>query len=236
MEGLENFRDLKGNQINEFYNKYRDAMKESYDANVSAIEQQKRNDFQSIMSQANKRGMMYSNFPERQKIQYEADTYLPGLKAAYTSYQTGLDKLRSSALGAYNNAKDIEDQIAHLKNMSDASGNGNAQGYKWGRTGKVGNTTWFYDNNGKPVRFSTWARNNGYDASNSGYLQAAFEHLATNEYNALRKAFDAQANTDHPNLTHNANSFGGKYVENDYDYLDDGTMSLLNSLGLGFGQ
>lgn len=100
MEGLEDFRDLKGNNVNDFINEYRDAMKQSYDFNVSAINQQKRNDFASIMSQANKRGMMYSNFPERQKIQYEADTYLPNLKTAYTSYQTGLDKLRSSALSA----------------------------------------------------------------------------------------------------------------------------------------
>lgn len=246
MEGLEDFKDLKGNNVNDFINEYRDAMKQSYDFNVSAINQQKRNDFASIMSQANKRGMMYSNFPERQKIQYEADTYLPNLKTAYTSYQTGLDKLRSSALSAYNNAKETEAQIAHLKqlgNISDQaskkSGASPLSSNKslWGKYDQANGL--YYDSNGKPVRFSTWVRNNADEIKDDTYLEAVRSMFGqdSDEYDNLKRIYDAQQNTKTPKLIYNANGFGNTFVDqntlgNRYSQED---ADLLNRLGLAFG-
>lgn len=114
MDGLEDFRDLQGSNVNDFIKSYRDALKQDYDTEMSRLQQQRRNDYGSIMSQANKRGMMYSNFPERSKMQYEADTYLPNVQKAYTTYQTGLDKLRSDALGSYNAIKPSKTKLQTL--------------------------------------------------------------------------------------------------------------------------
>lgn len=248
MEGLEDFKDLKGNKINDFINEYRDTMKQNYDFNVSAIENQRNNDYQSIMSQANKRGMMYSNFPERQKIQYDADTYLPNLKNAYTSYQTGLDKLRSSALNAYNNVKETEDQIKHINELSKISneknGNGGSddprkQQGKWGKVIYGTDTgTWFYNdkdngeyNDSNAVRFSTWARKNGYDDSTEGYLDALkwlkeTGKMTENDYNNVVNAAKGKQ------ILYNANGFGNTYAEQQYDNMDAGVQSLINSLGI----
>jgi hypothetical protein len=234
MEGLEDFRDLTGNKINDFINEYRDTMKQNYDFNVSAIENQRNNDYQSIMSQANKRGMMYSNFPERAKIQYDADTYLPNLKNAYTSYQTGLDKLRSSALSAYNNIKETQAQIDHinkLKKTSDESNKSSGMDIKWGKVGTKNGGIWYYDNDGNPVRMSTWLRNNGYADSTEGYLEGAKAlnsagYLSDNDYNALVEE------SKNKQLIYNANGFGNKYEEQMYDGMDAGRQSLINSLGL----
>lgn len=98
---------------NEFLKQYRDALRDQYYANVSSLKQEKRNADASIMSAANERGMMYSNFPQRAKIQNEAN-YLKNAADLHTTYQTGLDKLRSNAVGTYNQIKDLEDKIADL--------------------------------------------------------------------------------------------------------------------------
>lgn len=115
MDGLD-VNDPLGNNLNDFVKRYRDSLDRAYSANVNALNQQKRNDFASIMSSANKRGMMYSNFPERSKYQYEASSYLPNIAQAHTTYQTGLDKLRSNAVSMYNNIKSVEEAIADLNN------------------------------------------------------------------------------------------------------------------------
>ena len=116
MDGFD-IKDLQGNNLNDFVKNYRDALKNAYTANVSQIEQQKRNDEASIMAQANAKGMMYSNFPERSKMQYQSQTYLPKLQSAFTTYQTGLDKLRSNAVNTYNNIKSIEEAIRDLNKV-----------------------------------------------------------------------------------------------------------------------
>ncbi len=116
MDGL-NVNDPLGNNLNDFIARYRDSIKRAYDTDVSLINQQKANNFASIMSAANKRGMMYSNFPERSKMQYEVETHVPALAQTYSQYQTGLDKLRANAISTYNNIKDLEDAIADLNEV-----------------------------------------------------------------------------------------------------------------------
>ena len=113
---------------NDFLKAYRDSLKNQYDANVSSYKQQKRNADAQIMSAANKAGMMYSNFPQRSKIQTEAD-YLTGLSKLRSTYQTGLDKLRNNAVDAYNQIKAYEEAI------SDLSGSGGGSGDSGGVTG-----------------------------------------------------------------------------------------------------
>lgn len=85
-----------------------------YETAKQNLEQQRRNDFTSIMSGANKAGMLYSNFPERAKIQYDMGTYMPNLVKLNTTYQTGLDTLRNNVLKYQNSIKDIQEAIDAL--------------------------------------------------------------------------------------------------------------------------
>ena len=102
-----------GVNINDFLKNYRDALTNQYGSNVSALNQSKRNTEAQIMSNFNRRGTMYSNFPQREKIKNEAN-YLNNLANVHTTYQTGLDKLRNNAVDTYNSIKSIEEQIADL--------------------------------------------------------------------------------------------------------------------------
>lgn len=234
MEGLD-FADLQGNNVNDFVKAYRDALRSDYTATINQIEQQRRNDEASIMSNANRSGMMYSNFPERDKMKYEAETYLPNRQKAFTTYQTGLDKLRANAVNAYNNIKSIEDAIANLNSVGGGGTGGGGGGSDddvkyWGSAIAKDGGTWFYDNNGNPVRFSTWAINNGAKTS-SDMLKYAQKALSANEYNKLKRIYDAQQSTKHPNFTRNT---GKNYTENNYDFLSPDDNNFLGSLGLGF--
>lgn len=140
---MENF-DLigpNGTDINnEFLKAYRDSLRNQYDANVSSYRQQKRNADAQIMSAANKAGMMYSNFPQRSKIQTEAD-YLTGLSKLRGTYQTGLDKLRNNAVDAYNQIKAYEEAISDLNGAGGGSGgSGGGTGGGTGGDGTPGTT------------------------------------------------------------------------------------------------
>lgn len=104
-------------ELQDFYKNYRENLSRQYENNNRLLEQQRKNAQASIMSGANKAGMLYSNFPQRSKIQYDVQTYQPAQVKAYESYSTGLDKLRQNIANYYNSIKDIQDQIAHLNSM-----------------------------------------------------------------------------------------------------------------------
>lgn len=105
------------NYVDPYIQAYRDSLQEQYDAAKASVDQQRANDFATLMAQANTKGMTYSNFPERSKIQYDTATYTPALIKARQSYQTGLDKLRSSGVQLANQIKSIEEKIADLNSM-----------------------------------------------------------------------------------------------------------------------
>lgn len=107
-------KDLQGNDINEFISNYRKALGQQYDAATAALNQQRQNDFAGIMAGANKAGMLYSNFPQRSKIQYDTQTFYPTQIKAFQSYQSSLDKLRANAINLYNQNKSIQEAIADL--------------------------------------------------------------------------------------------------------------------------
>lgn len=107
-------KDLQGNDIDKFITNYRRALDDQYNSGVAALEQQRRNDQTAIMAGANKAGMLYSNFPERDKIKYDTQSYYPGITKVRQSYQTALDKLRANAINLYNQNKSINQAIADL--------------------------------------------------------------------------------------------------------------------------
>jgi hypothetical protein len=106
------------NEIKTFYQNYRDSLDRQYQASLQNLEQQRKNAQTSIMSGANKAGMLYSNFPARAKIQYDQETYQPAQIKLQNSYQTGLDALRNNILKYQNSIAEIQDSIAHLNSLS----------------------------------------------------------------------------------------------------------------------
>ena len=104
--------------IKDFYQNYRDSLDRQYQTGLQNIEQQRKNAQTSIMSGANKAGMLYSNFPARSKIQYDQQTYQPAMIKLDTGYRTGLDQLRNNILKYQNSIKDIQESIAHLNSLS----------------------------------------------------------------------------------------------------------------------
>lgn len=104
--------------IKSFYQNYRDSLDRQYQTALQNLDQQRKNAQASIMSGANKAGMMYSNFPARNKIQYDQNTYQPAVVKLNTGYRTGLDTLRNNILKYQNSIAEIQDSIAHLNSMS----------------------------------------------------------------------------------------------------------------------
>lgn len=105
-------------EIKSFYQNYRDSLDRQYQTSLQNLAQQRKNAQASIMSGANKIGMMYSNFPERSKIQYDQSTYQPAQIKLHSTYQTGLDSLRQNILNYQNSIADIQESIAHLNSMT----------------------------------------------------------------------------------------------------------------------
>lgn len=89
-------------------------MDEQKDLAMQNLDNQRRNDFATIMGGANKAGMMYSNFPQRSKIQYDTQTYMPNQIKTFNTYKTGLQKLRENIISTSNQLKTINEAIAEL--------------------------------------------------------------------------------------------------------------------------
>ena len=113
MDGFE-LKDLAGNDINPFIKSYRESLKHQNDMALSQLKQENINREAGIMSKANKAGMMFSNFPQRNKLQNLSQTYLPSLAKQNETYQTGLQKIRNNSVEVYNNIKHLQDLIADL--------------------------------------------------------------------------------------------------------------------------
>lgn len=106
------------NQIKEFYQNYRDSLDRQYQSALQSLDQQRKNAQTSIMSGANKVGMLYSNFPARSKMQYDQQTYQPAQIKLQNTYQTGLDTLRNNIIKYQNSIAEIKDSISHLNSMN----------------------------------------------------------------------------------------------------------------------
>ena len=100
--------------IDPFINAYRDSLQQQRDLAMQNLDNTRRNDYASIMSNANTAGALYSNFPQRDKIKYDTQTYQPKQIKIQQSYQTGLDKLRSNIISTANQLKTINEAIAEL--------------------------------------------------------------------------------------------------------------------------
>lgn len=100
--------------VDPFINAYRDSLERQRDLSLQNLNNQRTLDQRSIMAGANKAGMMYSNFPQRDKIKYDTQTYMPGQIKIQQGYQTGLQKLRENIINTSNQLKSINEAIADL--------------------------------------------------------------------------------------------------------------------------
>lgn len=113
---MDNWQDYQGNSISGFIKAYRDSLKAQRDANIKQLQQNRRNYYASIMGSANRRGMMYSNFPQREKMAYNVSTYDPALVKNQTAYQTGLDTLRNNTVSLWNKIQAYNEAIDDYNN------------------------------------------------------------------------------------------------------------------------
>lgn len=102
---------------NEFIKNLRTALTESYDYGVKALDNQRALDQAAIMNKANKAGVMFSNIPQRMKIQYDTNTYMPNQIKLQQSYQTGLDSLRQKGINAANQVAYYQQMINHYNSL-----------------------------------------------------------------------------------------------------------------------
>lgn len=114
--------------IKPFFEQYRDAQKVQYDTQKNLLDEQRRQQQASIMSQANQAGMLYSSVPTRTLIQYDTNTYLPKLTELRSSYQSGLDSIRQQGVDLANQIRYYQEAMndlnyaTALKNQANASG------------------------------------------------------------------------------------------------------------------
>lgn len=111
---MENWYDYQGNNVDEFIKAYRDSLKAQRDSSLKQLQQQRKNYMSSIMGAANRRGMMYSNFPQRDKIRYDTESYMPAQVKIQQGYQTGLDSLRNNAINLWNKLQAYNEGISDL--------------------------------------------------------------------------------------------------------------------------
>lgn len=122
VEDPTSFNPLDSN--NEFINNLRSALQESYNAGVANLENTRKLDHTNIMSTANQKGMLYSNFPQRDKIRYDTYTYMPSQVKLRNTYQTGLDTLRQNGINAANQVRYYQQMIDHYNTLPTKSSSG----------------------------------------------------------------------------------------------------------------
>lgn len=109
---------LTGVAIDPFIKNYREALAAQQQASLNSVNQERQNQQEAIMANANSRGLLYSNFPARTKIQYDTNTYYPAIQQVNTAYRTGLDTIRENVANNYNTIANLKQQIANLNSLT----------------------------------------------------------------------------------------------------------------------
>lgn len=220
-------------EVNSFIANYRNELDRQRDLGMQNLENNRRNQFQNLMGAANTAGMMYSNFPERAKMQYDTNTYLPSQIKLQQSYQTGLDKLRSNTTNYINQLASINEAISDLNETNNGNGLPNSavvmnEAGDWFAPDLSGGSQ-FRNADQSPIRFGTAAQRAGL-TTNQQILDAAKMYLNDTEYNQLYNIVTRNKGTRLPNLAYNV---GKNYVPMDYgSRLSAEDTAFLNRLGL----
>lgn len=216
-----------------FIDEYRDALGVQRDLSLQNLENTRRNAYTNTMASANTAGMMYSNFPERAKIQYDTNVYQPEKIKIQNTYQTGLDKLRNNIVDTMNSIADLKDATAAIKKATSNSTQSAKDKMKINDAGDysfaLGGTTQYRNNNGENIRFGTAAKRAGYSSVGDILAYATDTLRGENEASRLNEIWEKAKELGYTGLGYNV---GDDYQDYTYNFLDDSQTAFLNSLGL----
>lgn len=219
-------------EIQNFIDAYRDALGTQRDISLQSLENNRRNAFQNIMAGANAAGMMYSNFPERAKIQYDTNTYMPGRAQVQNTYQTGLDKIRANTTSYMNQLAELREALADLNKSSSPTAKfaiNDAGDYAF--WDKPTGTTQFRNSSGQNIRFGTAAQRAGLTDVSDILGYAAQKLKGQDEINRLNDIWEkAKAQ----GMTGFAYNVGDNFQMPSYNFLNAAENDFLGSLGLAF--
>ena len=116
MYNVDDMGTLEAGQLSDFIKAYRQSLQAQRDSSLKQLQQQRRNAQASIMGGLNRRGALYSNFGQRSKLQYDANTYDPAVAKVNQSYTTGLDSLRNNAVNLWNKIQSYRESISDYQN------------------------------------------------------------------------------------------------------------------------
>lgn len=177
--------------LGDFMSNYRTALEDQRTADMNALENQRNLAYTGIMTGANRRGLLHSNFPTRDKLRYDVETYEPARVKIQQSYQTGLDTLYNNAAKYLNQIKKYREQTADINDYANSltsggSGGGTGGGYypstgnnnsnQPTSTGANVNYTQeqgyqFTDDQGNPITFYEWAQRKNDPTYTTNYLK-----------------------------------------------------------------
>lgn len=214
-----------------FIDEYRKSLEKQRDLSFQNLDNTRRNAFQNMMGSANTAGMMYSNFPERAKYQYNTNVYEPARDKIQTTYQTGLDAIRNNVVNTYNQIKDLRDAANTANKASDP-----VSKFKMNDAGDYfypwENGVQFRNSKGDPIRFGTGAQRAGYDPSSVvdllGYAQ---NYLTNSEWARLNNIWDKAHEQGATGFSYNV---GENFTPNNLNFLDESDRAFMDSLGLNF--
>ncbi len=86
-----------------------------------ALRQQRLNQFAGINEAANSSGVLFSNLPELKQVQYDAETYIPGLNEIRTTALTTRDKIAENARSIMNKIFGLRAATSDLKRTSSST-------------------------------------------------------------------------------------------------------------------
>lgn len=214
-----------------FIDAYRD-LSTQRERSMLSLENARRNAFQGIMSGANTAGMMYSNFPERAKYQYDTNTYMPGRVQVQNTYQTGLDKIRANTTSYLNQLAELREALADLNKSNNGTSKfaiNDAGDYAF--WDKPTGTTQFRNASGQNIRFGTAAQRAGLTNVSDILGYAAQKLKGQDEINRLNSIWEkAKAQ----GMTGFAYNVGDNFQMPSYNFLDAAENDFLGSLGLAF--
>ena len=216
-----------------FIDTYRE-LEHQRDIDMQSLGNTRRNAYQNIMSGANSAGMMYSNFPERAKYQYDTETYKPATAKIQTAYQTGLDKLRSNVVDRINKVADINADIANL-NKSYLQSDLPKGAVKLNDRGdyvyeSLLDGIQFRNAKGDPIRFGTAVKNAGL-SSYEDIMHAAEKSLSKETAKKLKEITDYMFANGYTGITFNV---GDSFEPAAYDILGESDRGIIDMLGIGF--
>lgn len=217
-------------EIQSFIDAYRDSLSRQRDLDFQELENNRRNAFQNIMGSANSAGMMYSNFPERAKIQYDTNTYMPGRVQAQNTYQTGLDSIRNNVTSTINSIRALREKADTLNKANDplakfAINDARDYAYWDDKTG----TTQFRNSQGQNIRFGTAAQRAGYSAPGDIISYAATTLKGQDEINRLNDIWERAKAQGATGFSYNV---GDNFTPNTINFLNDAERDFMDSLGL----